>query len=88
MRNKYGVRKDSRAYTIDTINDQAIRIIEKWLTIKIVRKNRPRQCTLGVITSTEQCVLGVQMNWSIFMLNEPMEDAVLVQEDDTMFTYY
>ena len=53
MRNKYGIIKDKRVYIIDTINDQVVRVAAKLLTIKIVRKNRPNQCTARVIASVE-----------------------------------
>ena len=41
MKQKYGVVKDTRAYVIGTINEQAVRIITKFLTLKIVQKNIP-----------------------------------------------
>ena len=79
LRNKYGVVKDKREYVIDTINNHEIRIAAKLLTVKIVWKNHMNHCTSGVTASTEKCTAGVQMNCSIFLLNELMEDIVLAE---------
>ena len=53
MRNKYKARKDYRAYVIDKINDQEVRIVTKLMTINIVRKNRPQERTSEVIALAE-----------------------------------
>ena len=53
----------------------------------MVRKNHPNQCTYGVIACVEQCTEAVQMNWSLFLLNELMEDGMLVQEGNRTFNY-
>ena len=53
MKQKYNIVKDKRAFVIDTINEQVVRIAAKLLTIKIMWKNCPNQCTLGVMASME-----------------------------------
>ena len=35
----------------------------------------------------DQCVEGVQMNWSLFLMNQLVEDVVEVQEGEHTFTY-
>ena len=72
---------------MDIINDKVICVGEKLLAMKIVRKNHPNQCTLGVIESEENCTGCIQINWSLFLLNKLMEDVVLVQEVGNAFTY-
>ena len=62
-------------------------IATRILTSKIVHKNCPIQCTLRVIACTQQCVEGVQMNWSIFLLNHLNEDVVVVQVEVRPYTY-
>ena len=41
---------------------------------------RPTECTATTIELAEQCAQGVHINWSQFLLNEPMDDAVDMQE--------
>ena len=57
------------------------------LASKIVRKNRPIQCNLGVIACVQHCVEGVQMNWSLFLLNQLTKDVVAFQDGERPFTY-
>ena len=72
---------------IDTINKKEVRITANLLKLKILWKNIPNQCTSRIITSTNQSATGIQMNWSLFLLNEIMEDVVLTQETSKPFTY-
>ena len=84
---KYGLNRDKQSYVTDTINDQEVRIVVNILAIKVGCKNCPNQCTSEVITCTEQCNEGLQMNWSLFFLNQLMEDVMLVQEGKRWFIY-
>ena len=72
---------------IDTINNKIIHVALKLLMMNIVQKNHPNQYTSGVISSAEQCAACIQMNWSLFLLNQLMEDVVLAQEVGNSFTY-
>ena len=87
IKNKYDVVREKHTYAIKFINDKAVQVVAKVLVVKIVQKNRPNQCTSGVISCAEQCAKGVQMNQSMFLLNQLMEDIVLVQEGRRPFTY-
>ena len=69
LKKKYDVAHDKRAYVISTSNDYAVQVIAKMLAIKMVRKNPPNQCTSGVITCVEKFSEGIQMIWSLFLLN-------------------
>ena len=64
-----------------------MRIGARILASKVVKKNRPIQCNSGVITCKEQCAEGVQMNWSLFLMNQLVEDVVAVQAGERSFTY-
>ena len=87
LKRNYDVVRDKHAYISKTINDKFVRVAAKFLAVKMVRKNILNQCTLGVIACTKKCVEGVQMNWSLFLLNQLKEDAMLVQEGKRSFTY-
>ena len=76
-----------RAGVINTMNDKAFRIAVNFLMINIVGKNHPNHYSSRVITSAEQCIASVHMNWSMFPLNKFMEDVVLIQEVGKTFTY-
>ena len=87
LKERCDLQRDGRAYHIDTINDRALCIGARILASKIVRKNHPIQCTLGVIACTQKCTEGFQMNWLLFLLNQLTEDAVVVQFEEQSFTY-
>jgi len=87
MKKKYAVDHEKWAYVIDTINDRTIWIIAMILYIKVVRNNLPNQCTSRVIACTEHCAKGVQMNWSLILLNQLLEDRIIVQDGEKPFTY-
>ena len=57
------------------------------LSSKIVQNNFPIQCNLGVIAYTQQCAEGVQMNWSLFLLNQLTKNAVVAQDREQPFSY-
>ena len=80
MKKKYVLDRDKRAYVVDTINDQEVCVAVNISAIKVVHKNHPNQCTSRVIACMKQCTQGVQMNWSLFLFNQLMEYAMLVQE--------
>ena len=67
---KYDLQHNGRAYRIDNINDRMVCISFRILASKIVHKNHPIQCTLGVIMCGQQCAERVQMKWSLFLLNQ------------------
>ena len=69
---------DKMAYVINTINDHAFQVTTNILAVKVLRKNQLNQCTSGVILCVEQCVEGVHMNWSLFLLNQLTEDVMLI----------
>ena len=53
VKNTYDVIREKWAYVIKTTNDKAVQVAAKMLAMKIMQKNRPSQCTLGVISCPE-----------------------------------
>ena len=87
LKKHYDLEHDGRAYRIDSINDRVVRIGARILASKIVRKNRLVQCNSGVVSYAELCAKGVQMNWSVFLMNQLAEEAVAAQAGERSFTY-
>ena len=86
MKEKYNIPQDKYDFDITTINDQGVRFAAKVLLSKMLQKMRSNHCTTGIIVAVEQCVVGVQMNWAMFLLNELVE-VIDAQEQGTPFTY-
>ena len=59
----------------------------KVISRKLLRKMQPNQCTIGTIATTEQCVAGMETNWSTYLLNELLAHAINPQEKGSRFTY-
>ena len=87
MKKKYDLEHEGHAYKVDNINEWVVHIVVRIISIKVVWKNHPNQCTSGVVNYAEQCVAGVQMNWSLFLLNQLMEDAMIMQVGKHAFMY-
>ena len=79
LKERFGLQRDVRAYRIDSIKSQAVHIGANILVSKVIRRNRLVQCNLGVVTCTQKCAEGVQMNWSLFLLNELLEYVLPAQ---------
>ena len=43
--------------------------------------------TIETIVAAEQCVLGIQMNYLTYLLNELLEDVINAQEKGSPFSY-
>ena len=56
-----------------------VHIGTRILASKVVRSNRPVQCNSGVVACAQKCDEGVQMNWSLFLLNQLLGDALVAQ---------
>ena len=56
-----------------------MRIGTRILASKVVQGNRLVQCNSGVVAYAQKCVKGVQMNWSLFFLNQLLEDMLAAQ---------
>ena len=67
---------DGHAYRIDSINSQAVCIGARILASKVVRGNQTVQCNSGVVSCAQKCVEVVQMNCSLFLLNQLLEVAL------------
>ena len=76
LKKHYSIEHDGRAYRIDSINDRVVRIGARILASKVVRTNCPVQCNFGVDECVELCVQDTKMNWSFFLLNQLVKDAM------------
>ena len=75
MKEKYDLTRDKRVFPISSINDTTILFAAKVLSRKMLQKMRQNQCTSGRIAATKECVVGVQMNWETYLLNELLVDV-------------
>ena len=62
LRKNYALERDRRTYRIDSINEHMVYNSARILASKVVRKNCPVQCNLGVVACVELFVQGFQMN--------------------------
>ena len=62
LKKKYDLERDGCTYVVENINERALHIVVRILSRKVVWKNCPNQYTLGVVSSTDKCVAGVQMS--------------------------
>ena len=79
LKERFGLQRDGRAYRIDSINSQMVHIGARISASKVVCGNWPIQCNLRVVTCAQKCAEGVQMNWSLFLLNQLLEDSLVSQ---------
>ena len=56
-----------------------VRVGARILASKVVRGNRQVQCNSRVVACAHKCVEGVQMNWSLFLLNQLLVDSLAAQ---------
>ena len=80
MKDKYELMRDKRGFSIASINDMAVQFATNVLSKKLLRKMWPNQCTRRTIATFEQCTMGVQLNWSTYMVNELLVDAEDAEE--------
>ena len=86
LKDKYDLTRDTRGFLIAFFNDYTIQFATKFLATKLVWKMWLNQCTTGTIAMVELCV-GVQMNWSHYLLNEWLSYAEDSQEKGNTLHY-
>ena len=79
LKEHFGLQCDGHAYQIDSSNSQAMCINTRILASKGFRGNRLVQCNSGVVACAQKCAEGVQMNWSLFLLNQLLEYVLATQ---------
>ena len=70
-----------------SINDYTVWFTVKVLSSKLLQKMKSNQCTAGMIAAEELCAVGVQLNWSQYILNELLADAKEAQDKGSTFHY-
>jgi len=61
------LEKKKRGYTISNIKDKGVRVATKLLARKVLRKCHADEVPTLVVALAEQCMEGVQINWSKFL---------------------
>ena len=82
----YALECNGRACLIDSINDHVVCIGAKIMASKVVRKNCPVQCNFRVVACAKLCAQGTQLNLSLFLMNQLVEDAKATHEGTRSFT--
>ena len=59
-----------RGILINQINDNIVKLVAQLMVCKLSRKCRKYQCSRTTLKATEMCVMGVQMSWAPFLLNQ------------------
>ena len=87
MEEKYNLSRDNRDFSIASINGIDVWFTAKFVSSKLIRKMWPNQCIVGTIFAAKQSAVGIQRNWSTYLLNEFLVDAINVQEKGNPFNY-
>ena len=75
LKEKYDMKRDMIGFTISSINEIIVRLTAKGLSSKLLRMMWLNQCTAWTIAAIEQCAVGIQLNWSHYLLNEMLTDV-------------
>ena len=75
-------------FLIGPIQDKSVRVVAKILFCKMLHKMIPNQCSAAVVELEDLCVLGGVFNWSWYLLNELIDNAMQAQHKDTYKLYY
>ena len=63
-------------------------IAAKNLSCKMLHKMRPNQCMIVAVELANLCALGGVFNWSWYLLNKLIDDAMQAQHNDTYKFHY
>ena len=85
MNEKYDMTRDTRGFTIAFVNNCVVRYVAKFLSNKLLQNMRLNECTTWMIPMEELCVVGVQLNWSQYLLKEPLAYVEEEQEKGSTF---
>ena len=84
---KYQTTRGTRYIVIRQINDDTIKFFANLMTCKLLRKCKKDQCFASVLKVVEICVVGVQMSWEPFLLNQFILDCQEAQQRGIEFQY-
>ena len=88
MKQNYEFQHAIRGFLITPIEETMVRLAARILYCKILHKMRPTECTVGVIELAEQCAAGVTFNWSLFLVNELIDEVEQAQEEPRKKFHY
>ena len=87
MKEMYDMTRDKRGFAITSIKDTIFWLEPKVPSRKLLRKMRPNQSMTCTITAAEQWIVGDQMNYETYLLNELLFDATNVQDKVNPLNY-
>ena len=85
LKKHYSLERNGIACLIDSINDHTVYIGAKIMASKVVWKNRLVQCNSRLVACAELCAQGTQMNLSLFLMKQLVEDVEATQEGTRSF---
>jgi len=87
MKEKFKLVKKSHGYTISRICDPVVKVETQILVGKVMQKCRTDQVLAPIVALAQQCVEGVQINWSDYLHEEFLASCHEVQEQRMTFHY-
>jgi hypothetical protein len=87
MKEKFDTFRGKRGLDVKSISDKDVRFVTQVLACKLLCKCRKDEVPTAVISATEKCKEGVQMNWATFLVNQFLQDCTEAQEKGTEFHY-
>ena len=85
---KHNLQRVGRGYLLGPIQDKSVRVTMKILSCQMFHKIIPMQCSIAVVEIVDLCALGEKFNWSLYLLNTLIKDAMLAQhKEDHKFHY-
>jgi hypothetical protein len=69
MKQTYGTERGSRGIIINRISEPTTRLATKLMACKLLRKCRKEEVPAGVIAAVVQCMKGIVLSWSPYLLN-------------------
>lgn len=87
MKKKYKMEKKKRGYVISSIKSIVVKVATQILAGKLMWKCHVDEVLAPMIALAEQCIEGVQFNWSEFLCKEFLKNCPEAQEQGKMFHY-
>lgn len=75
IKKKYKLVRKKTGYAISSISYKAVKVVTQILASKVMRKCHIDKVPAPVVTLAEQCMNGVQFNWSEFLYKEFLENC-------------
>ena len=87
MKDRFGLTKGKRGYQTLTIWHQSIRFAVDLLACKLMRKCRPNEVPVSIVSIAVNCAEGYSYKWVEYIAREFLEDVHDAQEEGRPFHY-